>query len=247
MAYPLAPQPGNHRWMRSLAPRHLPVFLLFPGLMVGMASTRASARDPSRVEGVGAPQASASAAPPSAAPYRVDAGRSQFFVEAEAGGVLAVFGHNHKFQVRDFTGTVSAPSSALKAASLDLSILADSLALIDKVSDDDRKEIEGTMKQKLLETSKFPKISFRSTSVTVGSSGAADSRLGVVGDLWLHGVGHSVTIPVTVVQKGDSLRATGTMKLRQTDYGMTPVTAVAGTVRVKDEVTLSFDIVATRS
>jgi hypothetical protein len=37
------------------------------------------------------------------------------------------------------------------------------------------------------------------------------------------------------------------MKLRQTDYGMTPVTAVAGTIRVKDEVTISFDIVAVGS
>jgi polyisoprenoid-binding protein YceI len=68
-----------------------------------------------------------------------------------------------------------------------------------------------------------------------------------VGDLWLHGVGHSVTIPVTVAENADSLRATGTMKLRQTDYRMTPVTAVAGTIRVKDEVTISFDIVAIRS
>jgi polyisoprenoid-binding protein YceI len=173
--------------------------------------------------------------------YRIDAGRSQFFVEAEAGGVLSVFGHNHKFQVRDFNGTVSVPSNALQSASLDLSIVADSLTLVDKVSDDDRKEIEGTMKQKLLETARFTKILFSQTRVTVDGSGDASSRFGVVGDLWLHRVRHSVTIPVTVVRKGDSLRATGTMKLRQTDYGMTPVTAVVGTVRVKDEVTLSFE------
>lgn len=231
----------------SLAPRHLPALLLFAGLTVGIATTRAAARDQSGVDGKAAPQTSASEAPPSAAPYRIDARRSQFFVEAEAGGVLAVFGHNHKFQVRDFDGTVSVPLNVLQSASLDLSIVADSLTLVDKVSDADRREIESTMKQKVLETSKFPRISFRSVRVTAGSGGDASSRLGVVGDLWLHGVGHSVTIPVAVVRKADSLRATGTMKLRQTDYGMTPVTAVAGTIRVKDEVTISFDIVAIRS
>jgi polyisoprenoid-binding protein YceI len=232
--------------MRSLAPRHLRVPFLFAGLIAGIAARHAAARDQSRVEGMAAPQASATA-PPSVAPYRIDARRSQFFAEAEAAGVLAVLGHNHKFQVRDFEGTVGVPSNALQSASLSVSIVADSLTLVDKVSDDDRKEIEGTMKQKVLETSKFPKISFRSVSVTAGSSGDASSRLGVVGDLWLHGVGHSVTIPVTVVQEADSLRVTGTMKLRQTDYGMTPVTAVAGTIRVKDEVTISFDIIAIRS
>ena len=168
-------------------------------------------------------------------------------MEAEAAGVLAVLGHNHKFQVRDFTGTMNVPSNALQAASLDLRIVADSLTLVDKVSDDDRKEIESTMKQKVLETSKFPKVIFRTTGVTAGAGGDASGQLGIVGDLWLHGVGHSLTFPVTVVQKGDSLSASGTVKIRQTDYGMSPVTAVAGTIRVKDEVTISFDLVATRS
>jgi polyisoprenoid-binding protein YceI len=194
-----------------------------------------------------APTGSAEDAPPAAASYRIDTRASQFFVEAGASGVLSVFGHDHKFQVRDFGGNLHVPPNGLQSASLDLAIVADSLTLVDKVSDDDRKEIEGSMKQKVLETSKFPKIAFRTTSVTVASSGEASSHLGVVGDLWLHGVGHSVTIPVTVVQKGDSLRATGAVKIRQTDYGITPVTAVVGTVRVKDEVTISFDIVATRS
>lgn len=160
--------------------------------------------------------------------------------------MFAAFAHDHKFQVREFNGTVSLPSQALQSGSVDLIMVADSLTLVDKVSDDDRKEIEGTMKQKLLETAKFPKISFRSVSVAVDSSDDASSRLKVLGNLWVHGVGHKVPIPVTVALKGDSLRATGTVKLRQTDYGMTPVTAAVGTVRVKDEVTLSFDIVAIR-
>jgi polyisoprenoid-binding protein YceI len=193
-----------------------------------------------------APQASGSAPAPSAAPYRIDARKSQFFVQAEAGGVLGAFAHDHKLQVKDFNGTVSLPSPALQSASLDISIVADSLTLVDKVSDDDRKEIESSMKQKVLETAKFPKITFRSVGVTVDSSDDASSRIKVLGNLWLHGVGHKIPIAMTVALKGDSLRATGTMKLRQTDYGMTPYTAAIGTIRVKDEVTLSFDIVATR-
>ena len=198
--------------MRSAAPRQLLVLALFSGLVGGVASTRAAAREQSPTEGAAAPRASGSAAPPSAVSYRVDVRASQLFVEAEAAGVLAVLGHNHKFQVRDFTGTMNVPSNALQAASLDLRIVADSLTLVDKVSDDDRKEIESTMKQKVLETSKFPKVIFRTTGVTAGAGGDASGQLGIVGDLWLHGVGHSLTFPVTVVQKGDSLSASGTVK-----------------------------------
>ena len=232
--------------------RYGPVLVLLC-IPVVVASSHAAAREPGPVEGLegaAASQASASAAPPApptAISYRIDARASQFFVEAEAAGVLAVFGHNHKFQVRDFAGTVNVPANGLASASLDLAIVADSLTLVDKVSDDDRKEIEGSTRQKVLETSRFPKILFRTTGVTVTGSSDASTRLGIVGDLWLHGVGHSVTIPVALVQRGDSLRATGAVTIRQTDYGMTPIAAVAGTVRVKDEVTISFDIVGTRS
>jgi polyisoprenoid-binding protein YceI len=211
-----------------------------------MASTRLAAGDPPGVDAGVAPQASASAAVPVEVPYRIDARRSQFFVQAEAGGVLAAFAHDHKMQVRDFSGTVRSTAKGLQFAALDLTIVADSLSLVDKVSEGDRKEIEGSMKEKVLETAKFPKIVFRSISVTVDSTNNGNSNLKVVGNLWLHGVGHKITIPVTVALKGDSLRATGTTKLRQTDYGMEPYTAAVGTIRVKDEVTLSFDIVATR-
>jgi polyisoprenoid-binding protein YceI len=231
--------------MRRPTPRHLRVLLLFLGLTLTLAATGV-ARDQPAVEGMASPQPSGSAAAPSDVPFRIDAGKSQFFIDAEAGGVLAAFGHNHKFKVRDFGGIVKVPSQGLQFASLDLNVVPDSLALVDKVSDDERKEIEASMREKVLETAKFPKAWFRSAGVTVDSSNDAGSHLSVLGNLWIHGVGHKITIPATVVLKGDTLRATGTMKMRQTDYGITPFTAVAGTVRVKDEVTLSFDFVATR-
>ena len=167
-------------------------------------------------------------------------------MEAEGGGVLGAFAHNHKFQAHTFGGTVTAPAKELSSGSINLSIAADSLTLVDKVSEGDRKEIEGTMKEKVLETAKFPNIVFRSVGVTVDSNADAVSRLKVVGNFWLHGVGHKITIPVAVALNSGALRATGAVKLRQTDYGMTPVTAAIGTIRVKDEVTIVFDIVAIR-
>lgn len=223
--------------------------LFVSGLVSVLTSTRPSTGDP--VDAGAAPRASGSAAVGSAAvpaepPYRIDARKSQFFVQAEGGGVLGAFAHDHKLAVKDFSGTVRGISRGLQLASFDLSIVADSLTLVDNVSESDRKEIEASMKQKVLETARFPTISFRSIGVTVDGTKDASSSVRVVGNLWLHGVGHKITIPMTVAVQGDSLRAIGTTKLHQTHYGIEPYTAAIGTIRVKDEVTLSFDIVATR-
>jgi hypothetical protein len=43
---------------------------------------------------------------------------------------------------------------------------------------------------------------------------------------------------------GDMLRATGEVSIRQSDYGIEPVSAAGGTIKLKDELKLSFDISA---
>ncbi|MEZ5318565.1 MAG: hypothetical protein R2752_14285 [Vicinamibacterales bacterium] len=53
-----------------------------------------------------------------------------------------------------------------------------------------------------------------------------------------------VTGPVTV--DGDVLRLTGTCRFKQTDFGIEPVTAGLGTVRVKDALEVTLDVVARR-
>ncbi len=53
-------------------------------------------------------------------------------------------------------------------------------------------------------------------------------------------------IPVELSVVGNDLRARGEFSLRQTDYKITPPTVAAGTIKVKDELKFSFDIVARR-
>jgi polyisoprenoid-binding protein YceI len=231
-------------------PLSLPLRVLLvwvTGITLALATTGAfAAGNDARAERLAAPDPSAKPEPASEGPYLLDPKRSTFQVLAEAGGVLAAFAHDHHIQIRDFSGTVNLSPGSVETASLDLSIKADSLTLTDKVSEKDRHEIEGTMKGKVLETAKFPKISFRSSAITATKKGDASYWLQVNGTLSLHGVDRKVTLPVSITLKGNSVRAAGTFKLRQTDYGITPVSAAVGTIKVKDEVTLSFDIVASR-
>jgi hypothetical protein len=53
---------------------------------------------------------------------------------------------------------------------------------------------------------------------------------------------HGITGKVSVVIKKDGDRYFGTTKLKQSDYGMKPVSVAGGTVKVKDEILVEFDI-----
>jgi polyisoprenoid-binding protein YceI len=95
----------------------------------------------------------------------------------------------------------------------------------------------------VLDVARHPLVTFRSTSVAVvpGAAGSWDVKLR--GDLTLHGVTRALDLPVRVTRTGDALSATGRAVIRHTDFGMKPV-SVAGVVKVKNELTLEFDIAA---
>jgi hypothetical protein len=46
---------------------------------------------------------------------------------------------------------------------------------------------------------------------------------------------------------GDTLRSQGEVTLRQTDYGIKPVSVAGGTLKLKDDVKVTFDVLARRA
>lgn len=178
--------------------------------------------------------------------YRIDAGKSRFIVQVFRSGIFKVFAHDHTIQIRDFSGEALITPGSLSPASLQLTIKSDSLAVIDKVSDSDRREIEATMRNQVLETSKYPEIVFKTTQTESQKNGEGNYTAKIWGDLALHGVTGTVHI-VSRIDFGDNLmRVTGSFALKQTDYKITPVSIAGGTVKVKDEIKFTFDIVAVR-
>lgn len=71
--------------------------------------------------------------------------------------------------------------------------------------------------------------------------------LRVEGQLTLRGIARPLMVPVELRLSGDRLTATGKTTVRQTLFGIRPVTAGAGTVRVKDDVEVVFSVVARRA
>ena len=64
------------------------------------------------------------------------------------------------------------------------------------------------------------------------------------GELSLHGVTRTQPVSARVTLNGDTLRAAGDFSVRLSDYDIKPVSAAGGTVKLKDEIKLSFDITA---
>jgi polyisoprenoid-binding protein YceI len=90
----------------------------------------------------------------------------------------------------------------------------------------------------VLDVVHFPDIHFQSTSVQP----KGPDRWIVRGNLALHGEDHPIAVEVTL--KGE--RYQGSATLKQTDFGITPVTVASGTVKVKDEVKVEFEIALIR-
>jgi polyisoprenoid-binding protein YceI len=180
----------------------------------------------------------------SAVRYLIDSTMSRFTVRAFAAGLFSSLGRNPTIEIRSYTGEAEFISKNLQQASVRISVQSASLEVTDDISEKDRAEIESKMKQEVLETSSYPEIVFESSLISPNKMGENQYTVNVSGKLTLHGVTRNETIYAQVSLTGDTLRAYGELSLKQTDYGIKPVSVAGGTLKVKDEVKLSFDVTA---
>ena len=182
---------------------------------------------------------------PSGDRYLIDASASRFQAQVGVGGLLSAFGHEHTIALREFSGDVFATAGALDRGSLRLTIQAASLAEVAPgFSEADRKRIDRDVREKALEVSKFPEITFRSTARKARESGDGPTEVEIRGDLTLHGVTRSVTFPARVVLQNGLLTAHGEFRVRPSDNNVERLSAAAGAIKAADEIRLTFEIVA---
>jgi len=176
--------------------------------------------------------------------YSIDVAKSRFTARAFATGLLSAMGHNPTLAIREYTGEAMIPSGNLEQASLRVTVQSASLTVTDDMSQKDRTELENKMRQEVLETSAYPEIVFESSKISPSQLGESTYSVNMVGDLTLHGVSRNETIYAQVTLVGETLRAYGEFSLRQTDYGIRLVSVAGGTLKVKDEVKVTFDLTA---
>lgn len=164
-------------------------------------------------------------------------------------GLFGFAGHDHEIVAPVSEGDIVV--DRLDAARSRISLRFDASAL--KVTGkgepaSDVPEVQRVMLgDRVLDAQRYPRIAFTSRVISVTERSPGERMtLQVVGDLTLHGVTRRVTAPVKVQLMADRLRADGTAVVRQTEFNIRPVTAGAGTVRVKNEVDVSFSVAARR-
>jgi polyisoprenoid-binding protein YceI len=181
-----------------------------------------------------------------AIPYVIESCLSRLTVRAFASGLLSAFGHNPDIVARDLSGEATFALELVERSSLRFTVKAESLEVVGDMSDRDRGEMERAMLEEVLEVAKYPEIVFTSSTVTGNESRAGGFSVNISGSLSLHGVNRRHSFPARVALSGDMLRGFGEFSLRQSDYNIRPVKAAGGALKLKDELKLTFDIVARR-
>ena len=177
------------------------------------------------------------------AQFVLDPAESRFTVQAFARGMLSALAHDPVIAIRDFTGRMQFSPEAPENASLEMSIKADSLQVIDKVPPRDRPEVERAMRQDVLGTATYPEIKYQATTVSASKIANTWYRLQLRGELFLHGVTNSQLVDTQVRILDERIRLSGDFTLFLSNYRIKPVSAVGGLVSLKDELKFSFDIV----
>ena len=173
----------------------------------------------------------ASAADP-AVSRTIDTEKSLITVRVFKAGLFSGFAHDHEISAPIQEGSFDQANPSVQ-----LKVDARKLRVVDKdVSDKDRAEIQQTMLgPKVLDSERFPEIRFRSTRV----EHITDHKWLVHGELSVRGQ----TGPVNVDVREENGRYRGTAELKQKDFGITPISLGGGTIKVKNELRVEFDIV----
>jgi polyisoprenoid-binding protein YceI len=180
----------------------------------------------------------------SAVHYTIDPASSRFTIRAFAAGLLSGLGHNPVIAIRDFSGEVNFAPDDLTKSSVGMTIQAGSFEVQNDVSEKDLREIIRTMNDQVLEVKRFPEIAFESRQVSGMKLGESLYVVKIEGDLFLHGVTRPQTLSANVAPADDKLRVYGEFSIKQSDFKIRLVSIAGGALKVKDELKLSFDIVA---
>ena len=117
-----------------------------------------------------------------------------------------------------------------------------------KVSENEAKKVTAAMRgADVLDVNKYPTATFRIAMIKPVDKQAAGAPGGyqLDGTFTLHGSEQKLSLKadVAATDKPDVIKVTGSFRIRQTVYGITPYSAAGGLAKVADELEISGDLV----
>lgn len=117
----------------------------------------------------------------------------------------------HEGSFKKFRGTITVPGSDVTKGSVEFEV---ELASVES----DAEKLTGHLKSAdFFDVEKFPKSTFKSTSVSAGSEPGTYT---VVGNLDLHGVTKSISFPAKINVSGDAVDVSSEFKINRKDFGI---------------------------
>jgi YceI-like domain len=217
--------------------------------------------------GVGVPTPTEKPAPHEGTPYPIVAAESLLLIRVYRGGALASAGHNHVIASHSLRGTVYVPDNLMRASfevhvpvaelTVDEPALRERERSADFPPEVPESARQGTRRnmlgEALLDGEHNQEIVLRALRIEpetaaggtdgAGGAGAVLARV----ETTVRGEVRAITVQVSYTLADGALTASGEARLRQSDLGLTPFSAMLGALQVQDEMRVSFRIVARAS
>ncbi len=170
--------------------------------------------------------------------WRLDASDGDLAIRTGVTGRAARMGHRLTITVRQWRATVS--WSGGEPSGVQLIVDTRSLAVLRgeggiKALSNPEKALVRSNALRALGAGRFPEIRFAADRVEATADGYR-----LIGMLQIHGRTHERVIDVHVADLGDAWRMSTQTTVRQSDFGIRPYTLLMGSLKVVDEVTVSF-------
>ena len=167
---------------------------------------------------------------------------SRLVVRTGKAGLFGFAGHEHLIQAREFSGRIVYYAQQPESSRVTVSIATERLEVLTPPDTAEIRKVTAAMRADVLDAAHYPEIALTSQAVE-----QARDTLRLQAALTLKSQTRTVPLVVRVQMGPDTLRATTTFTVRQSDYGIRPYrSGPGGTVRVADAVTFDIDVIALR-
>jgi polyisoprenoid-binding protein YceI len=181
--------------------------------------------------------------------YELGPGAGRVLVKTGREGLAARAGHDLTIEITQWSARVTVPgepgggiAAATVTAELDLNSLTvrEGTGGAKPLSDRDRRDIQAQARKILGDPAKATFTSSRVIPSSSGSPSPGASANGVIeGTLTLRGASQPARLQIVGPAPG---RYRGSTTVRQTDFGITPYSGFFGTLKLKNEVAVEFEV-----
>jgi hypothetical protein len=216
-----------------------------------LAAAVLAACAPRRIDPSAPPEAAPAATlqvPRGARMFEIDPARSTVSLRVYRAGPLARLGHDHVITSATLGGRAWT-TGALASSGFDLRLPVAALLVDDpearraagpgfekEVPQEAREGTRGNLlRPEVLDAARYPEIRVQAASLG-GSWDAPVARA----DVMLRDRTRRLEVPLTLTRGAGELAASGSFRLRQTDFGITPFAVAGGAIQVADEVDVAF-------